>query len=133
MIDDEPLLGHSLVCILQQAGYFVAYAENWRDSVSLIESEKFDVAVLDPYIPDTDSFALLDLLHLKCPQTRAIIFSSDARDITIQRAFQKGALAYLIKPIEPMILLQVIADLLVGKPIYELESVIPNRILNRGF
>ncbi len=131
IIDDEPLLAQTLVYILQRAGYVVACAGNGGDDQALIGSKKYDIAILDPVLPGTDSFSFLDLLRVRCPQTRAIMFTTDAREASIQRAFQKGAQAYLLKPMDPHILLQAISDLLMNRPVQKSDSVFPNDALNR--
>jgi DNA-binding NarL/FixJ family response regulator len=67
----------------------------------------------------------MDRMHEIAPQTKIIILSADARMDTIRRALQKGALAYLLKPIEPDAFLGVISDLLHGRPVRKTESVFP--------
>jgi DNA-binding NtrC family response regulator len=130
VIDDEPLLRQSLVFVLKRAQYSAISARNGEEGLFYIYSEPFDLILLDSRMPDMDSFSILHRLSGINPQTKVIMFTTDSRQETVQRAFHEGAFAYLIKPIDPDILMKVISDLLYGKPLLERTGVLLNPSIN---
>jgi DNA-binding response OmpR family regulator len=126
VIDDEHLLRYSLATVLNRAKYSVTTAGNGLQGLSIFQSRKFDLVILDSQLPDIDSSLLLHHMLEISPRTKAIILTTDTREQTIQRLFQNGALVYLIKPLDPGILLAVISNLLQNKPVVKIEGVLPN-------
>lgn len=63
----------------------------------ILKETKFDLIILDIYLPDTDGFALLEEIREKYP-TPVIFMSSDKNDETIIRAKAAGVKYYLAKP-----------------------------------
>lgn len=62
-----------------------------------LEEFKFDLILLDVYLPDTDGFTILDTINQKY-KTPVIFMFSDKNKETIARARQNGIKYYLVKP-----------------------------------
>ena len=67
-------------------------------ALSLIEAERFDLYLLDAWLPDLDGFELCRRLRELDPQTPILFFSGAAYDADKQRGIEAGANAYVTKP-----------------------------------
>jgi DNA-binding LytR/AlgR family response regulator len=96
--DDEPLLRDSLQRSLAQAWpelTVVAQARNGREAVELFELHRPDVAFLDVHMPGLNG---MDAARQIARQAQ-IVFVTAYQDYALQ-AFERGAIDYLVKPIE---------------------------------
>ncbi|HWH02862.1 MAG TPA: response regulator, partial [Gemmatimonadales bacterium] len=106
VVDDEAgnrdLLGRRL----QREGYAVVSAGGGREALEVVTREAVDVVLLDVMMPDLDGLAVLEKLKAD-PVTRdlPVIMISALDDLgAIARCIEAGALDYLPKPFEPVIL-----------------------------
>ena len=106
VVDDEAgnrdLLGRRL----QREGYAVVSAAGGREALELVAREPVDVVLLDVMMPDLDGLAVLERLKAD-PASRdlPVIMISALDDLSaIARCIEAGALDYLPKPFEPVIL-----------------------------
>lgn len=97
IVDDEPL-GRTLVRRMLEAHAaeveIVGEAESGREAVAAIEQHQPDLIFLDVQMPEIDGFAVLERLGDNQP---VVIFVT-AYDAYAVRAFETGALEYLLKP-----------------------------------
>lgn len=101
LVDDEQSARETLREILEDLGLEVKEAPNGRKARDLLLLHRFDIAILDIRLPDTDGTALLEEARLANPDTMCIMASGSS---TLQNAvdsLNKGAYAYLIKPVSP--------------------------------
>jgi DNA-binding LytR/AlgR family response regulator len=97
--DDEPLLRESLARQLQQAWpelAVVAQARNGREAIALFEEHRPDVCFLDVHMP-----GLSGVDAARHIGRRAHLVFVTAYDEYAVEAFARGALDYLVKPVEP--------------------------------
>ena len=100
IIDDEPLARKRIRFLAQDDVLLEVIGEcaNGLEAIPVIERERPDVLFLDVQMPEMDGFELLEKLareHLP-----AVIFTT-AFDRHAVRAFEKHALDYLVKPLQP--------------------------------
>ena len=97
IVDDESL-GRTLVRRMLDARAeeveIVGECENGSEAVAAIENHNPDLVFLDVQMPDADGFAVLENLKDNQP---AIIFVTAYNEYAV-RAFETGALDYLLKP-----------------------------------
>ena len=96
--DDEPLLRDELALLLAQAWpelEVVAQARNGREAVDLFESQRPDICFLDVHMPGLSGVEAARLIG-----RRAHLVFVTAFDQYALKAFEHGALDYLIKPVE---------------------------------
>jgi len=106
VVDDEEgnrdLLGRRL----QREGYAVILASGGHEALGVMAKEQVDVVLLDVMMPDLDGLAVLEKLKAD-PVTHdvPVIMISALDDLSaIARCIEKGAVDYLPKPFEPVIL-----------------------------
>ncbi len=87
---------------------------NGAEALRMIMEQKPDVLICDLFLPEYDSLAILDQLRCmglaKLP--KVIIISSIMLESVIQKAYQKGADEYMIKPVNYEILIRRICDMM---------------------
>lgn len=66
--------------------------------LSLIQSERFDLYLLDAWLPDLDGVELCRRMRSFDAHTPIIFFSGATLDIEKQRGIDAGANAYVVKP-----------------------------------
>ena len=97
VVDDEPLARRNLTVLLQRDPDIGAVDEcgSGLQALSHIRSSRPDLVFLDVQMPECDGFDVLELLGGDQPP--AIVFVT-AHDEYALRAFEAGALDYLMKP-----------------------------------
>jgi two-component system LytT family response regulator len=97
VVDDEPLARRNLTLLLGSDPDIGSIEESasGTEAVEAIRCRRPDLVFLDVQMPECDGFDVLELLGTDLPQT--IIFVT-AHDEYALRAFEAGALDYLLKP-----------------------------------
>ena len=67
-------------------------------ALSSIQTERFDLYLLDARLPDLDGFELCRRIRALDPHTPILFFSGAAYESDKQRGIEAGADAYVIKP-----------------------------------
>jgi two-component system, LytTR family, response regulator len=99
IVDDEPLARSNLTVLLRRDPEIEIIGEcsSGIGAVSEIRSKKPHLVLLDVQMPECDGFDVLELLGADLPP--ALIFVT-AYDQYALRAFEAGALDYLLKPFD---------------------------------
>jgi DNA-binding response OmpR family regulator len=67
-------------------------------ALSLIQTERFDLYLLDAWLSDLDGFELCRRMRAFNPHTPILFFSGAAYPADKRRGMEAGANAYLVKP-----------------------------------
>ena len=99
VVDDEPLARSNLAVLLREDPQVRTITEcgSGVDAPSVIRKTRPDLLFLDVQMPECDGFDVLELLGKDVPP--AVIFVT-AYDQYALRAFEAGALDYLLKPFD---------------------------------
>jgi two-component system, LytTR family, response regulator len=99
IVDDEPLARSNLAVLLRLDPTIEIVAEcgSGIDAQAMIRELKPDLLFLDVQMPECDGFDVLELLGNEVPP--AVVFVT-AYDQYALRAFEAGALDYLLKPFD---------------------------------
>ncbi|PKN55016.1 MAG: hypothetical protein CVU56_23505 [Deltaproteobacteria bacterium HGW-Deltaproteobacteria-14] len=106
--DDDDVLQHILAYQLAEAGWHVFRASDGVAAQVALETERFDLVLLDLNLPHVNGFELLELLDLRNTTARAeqvVVMSEQAQDDKVIRAFALGAHDFLQKPLNPQVAL----------------------------
>jgi len=96
--------------LLNSAGFVVEKFSNPADFLSELEQRECRVAVLDVWMPDMNGLEVQACLRRDSPKTR-IIFITGRDDPSVrQTALDAGAFAFLAKPFEDEVLVQLIRE-----------------------
>src|SRR6266567_4389559 len=98
VVEDDEAVSVTLRAILSDDGYDVWSAATAAEAQSLIDSESFDVALLDLHLGNDDGLRVLRLLKQASPQAVALILTGYGTLDTALQAMRSGASDYLLKP-----------------------------------
>jgi DNA-binding response OmpR family regulator len=98
VVEDEQKVAAALQEGLESEGYAVAVAPTGEDAFFRVNTERFDVVVLDLTLPGRDGLQVLRALRQRGVDTRVLILT--ARDTLDDRVkgLDSGADDYLVKP-----------------------------------
>ena len=117
VVDDVAQMCTLLSAILTKEGFEVMTANSGKRVLDLLaQDEKFDIMLIDINLEDVSGVELLKLI-LKFPscQDAKVCFVSGVKDKTmVVKALQAGGQDYIIKPIDPQILVTKVKHLLGG-------------------
>ena len=100
-VDDDPVLRAFADAELSVSGAKVTTAEDGMKALEKIQAGEFDVVVLDLEMPNMNGFELLQQLRA-IDRTRylpVVILTSREDADTAVKAFEAGATAYAMKPV----------------------------------
>jgi two-component system LytT family response regulator len=99
VVDDEPLARRNLTVLLRRDPDigFVGECESGAEAIREVRRTKPDLMFLDVQMPECDGFDVVELLGADLPP--AVVFVT-AHDEYAVRAFEAGALDYLLKPFD---------------------------------
>ncbi len=114
VVDDSPTERHFLADLLTRNGYSVTTADNGESALLQIRSKRPDLVLMDVVMPGQNGFHATREIT-RDPATQGlpvIICSSKQQDSDRAWGLRQGARDYLVKPIDPALLLQTIAGML---------------------
>ena len=99
VVDDEPLARSNLIVLLRRDPEIELVREcgSGMEAIAEIRGSKPDLVFLDVQMPECDGFDVLEMLGGELPP--AVVFVT-AYDQYALRAFEAGALDYLLKPFD---------------------------------
>ena len=106
VVDDQRMNRILLARYLGKLGYQATLLENGRQALELLQSETFDLLLLDVEMPDMDGYQVLEQLKAD-PRLRGIpvIMISAVDELkSVVRCIELGAQDYLPKPFNPVLL-----------------------------
>ncbi|MDD5729701.1 MAG: sigma-54 dependent transcriptional regulator [Candidatus Omnitrophica bacterium] len=99
VVDDEPLVRHSLREFLALQGYVVNVASNGREALGLLKDYTADIVITDIKMPEMDGLQLLKHIKADFPATPVILITSFGSIENAVEAMKDGAYDYITKPI----------------------------------
>ncbi|HLO30001.1 MAG TPA: response regulator transcription factor [Anaerolineales bacterium] len=112
IVDDEDRLRLSLSLILQKENYRVETAANAEDALVYLRLHAYDLMFLDLNLPRMSGIDLLIEVHRQFPHMPVLILTAHAALESAIQAVRLGARDYLIKPVEPVVILTRVAEIL---------------------
>ena len=86
--------------LLEMWNYEVVVAQTAADGFRLVQSERFDLCLLDTSLPDESGFELCENICGLDGHPPIVFISGHAYETDKKRGLRAGALAYLTKPVE---------------------------------
>lgn len=120
LVEDEPKTAQFLAKGLTEAGYAVDVALDGLDGRHFIETEHYDLAVLDVMLPGLDGWQLLRLIRQRGDTPVLFLTARDAVEDRV-KGLELGADDYLVKPFAFVELLARVRTLLRRGPPRELD------------
>ncbi len=106
VVDDNRVNRLLLIHGLEQDGHEMSWAENGRQALEMLNSRPYDLVLLDIEMPELNGFQVLEAL-LADPHLRDIpvIMTSASDELDrVVKCIEMGAVDYLTKPLNPVLL-----------------------------
>jgi K+-sensing histidine kinase KdpD len=108
VVDDDLDFLEIIRAILEKKGYEVGAVPSASEAISRLKESFYNVAILDISLPDADGTELLSSILEKHPDIIAIMLTGHSSVQNAIRSLNRGAFAYLEKPLDTANLLSVI-------------------------
>ena len=116
VVDDDRTTRRMLRLQLEAAGHEVATARDGAAGLAKLSRSRFDVVLLDVWMPGMDGLEVLSRLRGAPSRPRVIVMTADDAPETLLKAVREQAFGYVAKPVEPEELNNAIASALTSKP-----------------
>src|SRR5918994_5557942 len=110
IVEDSSRLAETMAVCLNEAGYETSWAGTSGQGISKALSERPDLILTDLNLPDMNAIQAITILK-KNPKTSGIpivVLTAESGRQWRTKALAAGAAEYLLKPISPRSLLQVV-------------------------
>lgn len=112
VVDDDRTTRHVLQKVLAGAGFGASIAKDGMEALDLLQKRRFDLLLLDVWMPRMNGLDLLARLRSRKTRPRVVIMTSDDAPGTLLEAVRQQAFRYMHKPIEAKALLQTVRETL---------------------
>lgn len=116
VVDDDEHLRTVLAALLEAAGHSVETARDGSEALTRLEGEKFDLMVLDVWMPRMTGLEVLARIKALPAPPKVIMLTADDTPDTLLGALREQAYTYLSKPFDPDTLLGRVDDALGARP-----------------
>jgi DNA-binding NarL/FixJ family response regulator len=99
VVDDQEVVRYGTTLILQKTidDVHVSNASSFDDTLKVLSSKQFDLVILDIDMPGGNNHQMLDVIRLRHPEIKILIFSSYDEQIFGWRYLEAGADGFLSK------------------------------------
>ena len=108
IVDDEPSIVSLLARSLQARGYQVRSAAGGQEAIALLESESFDLLIVDLKMPDVDGLTVIRRGKELDPYLAVLVITGFVTLDSVLQALYAGAQAFVLKPFGPQELLDAV-------------------------
>ena len=112
VIDDDDTIRSSLSILLEEEGYVVDAAEDAKEAIAKSNANFFNLAIVDWRLPDIEGTKLLGKLKETTPKMAKIMLTGYASMKNAIDSVNAHADAFILKPVDPKILLKKMKELL---------------------
>jgi len=112
-IDDDGAICATVSLILERAGHQIVAAQDGRRGLKLLEANRFDLLLIDIFMPEMDGLETIRVLRKSKPDLPIIVMSGSTIEGTkmpdyLSFATKLGAIESLRKPFKPAALVEMV-------------------------
>jgi len=100
LVEDDETLGYLLSEYLMINNFDITWTKNGTESLKMLETNTYELAILDIMLPDIDGFDLAIKIKNTRPSLPFIFLTARSLKIDVLKGFSLGAVDYLKKPID---------------------------------
>jgi len=133
LVDDDRTIRTSIDLLLKRAGHDVVAATDGRDGFAKTEAERFDLLIVDIFMPGMDGLEMIRQVHRGQPRLPVIAMSGMIFRPTsllapdfLAMAIKLGAVKSLRKPFQPRELLAAVDECLNFPSMFEADRCAPS-------
>ena len=115
VVDSDPAVCQSLLNVLQSISNEISVFQNGTQFVQSLSQKKYDIAIMEIYLPGINGFQILKTLIDKNISLDVIVYSQITQKEYIMQTLRLGAKSYILKPQKPEIVFQKVVEILNAK------------------
>lgn len=110
VVDDDPTMVKLIDVNLRLNNYQVIEATSGEKALEVIDNEPLDLIVLDIMMPGVDGWEVLEHIRgdEKTEDLPVVLVTAKTQDTDVIKGWELGADEYIIKPFNPLLLVEVI-------------------------
>jgi DNA-binding NtrC family response regulator len=108
VVDDDEFILRTIKEVLQLEGYSVNVAETGKEALEKSKTHYYNLALIDIKLPDIEGTKLLDMFEGHSPKMMKVIVTGFPTLDNAVDALNRGADAYVMKPIKAEKLLKIV-------------------------
>jgi CheY-like chemotaxis protein/anti-sigma regulatory factor (Ser/Thr protein kinase) len=116
VVDDDRATRHVTRTVLAKAGFNVRVAKDGAEAIERLRGSRFDLMLLDVWMPRMDGLAVLDKIKRVKHRPRVIVLTSDDAPETLLKAIRQHAHQIVHKPVAPLALLSHVREAIKAGP-----------------
>ena len=117
LIADDDLVFRLFVReVMKRAGYSVSLASDGMTALKKLREEQFDLVLLDIWMPKMNGIEVLSVLRQGPSPPKVVIMTTDGTPETVLKAVREQAYRYVVKPIDPGALLELVRNAISAQP-----------------
>ena len=99
LIDDHTVVRSGIKVLLTDiyVDVDIYEAQDGESALLLMQNDKYDLVTLDIQMPNTDTFALMELIKRKYPDLKVLVFSMSPETVYAVRFIKAGAKGFISK------------------------------------
>ena len=108
IVDDLEVNRYSLEMILAPLNIIIVHADSGENALSQVLNHDFAVILMDVEMPGLNGYQTVQLIHSNKRFKNipiVMITASDRDNLLLNKAYESGAVDYVIKPIEPVVII----------------------------
>lgn len=123
VVDDDRALRHAVGKLLQAEGVSVTTAGDGVEALEKAQKGKFDLLLLDVGLPRLNGLEVLGRVAALPSPPKVVMMTADDTPETILRAVRERAYAYLMKPMSPREMVELIRNAVAAPTLPPIEVV----------
>jgi CheY-like chemotaxis protein/anti-sigma regulatory factor (Ser/Thr protein kinase) len=131
IVEDDRAIRHLVTEVLKSAGFAIESAADGVEALQKVDQRKFDLMLLDIWMPKMNGLDVLAQLRGKPGAPRIIVMTADNTPETMLRALREQAYRCISKPFQPKTLVDTVRNALAAGPTappIEVVSALPDWI-----
>ena len=132
LAEDEQMLAKAIIKILEKNNYSAEAVYNGTDALAHLETEQYDVAILDIMMPGLDGISVLKKIRDRGNNVPVLILSAKSETDDKVLGLDSGANYYLTKPFDSKELLAAIRVITRTQSCVDSKLSVGNIILDRA-
>ena len=114
IVDDDPGILDGYKFIFENEGFIVDLAADSKTIMELIMEKKYDMIILDYYLPDEKGTEIASKIHQIDPKIELVFISGESYAWEELKAKKIPVTAFFIKPIRAEALLDYVKEIILG-------------------
>ncbi len=115
VVDSDPAVCQSLLNVLQSISNEISVFQNGTQFVQSLSQNKYDIAIMEIYLPGINGFQILKTLLDKNISLDVIVYSQITQKEYIMQTLRLGAKSYILKSQKPEVVFQKVVEILNAK------------------